>query len=141
MENTEDYIYPGRETLMWVNAYKVTRQYGGPEEGGWWYNDRSPLTSIPIKAISIEGHDNGCYRCKQARQGAVDETGKPYTMCKRSCSIVPIDEKQAKKFIEHLQDVFSDVNDGDIYSVLGGSKLSVCLETNIGSTWMRPKYE
>lgn len=25
---------------MFVTRYKVTRHYGGPEEGGWWY-DRS----------------------------------------------------------------------------------------------------
>jgi hypothetical protein len=24
--------------LKWVNAYTITREYGGPEEGGWWYN-------------------------------------------------------------------------------------------------------
>lgn len=23
---------------QWVTAYAVTRHYGGPEEGGWWYN-------------------------------------------------------------------------------------------------------
>ncbi|MEO2202247.1 hypothetical protein ABGV42_00635 [Paenibacillus pabuli] len=22
-----------------VNVYRVTRHYGGPEEGGWWYNN------------------------------------------------------------------------------------------------------
>lgn len=21
-----------------INVYEVTREYGGPEEGGWWYN-------------------------------------------------------------------------------------------------------
>lgn len=24
--------------LKWVNVYTITRHYGGPEEGGWWYN-------------------------------------------------------------------------------------------------------
>jgi hypothetical protein len=23
---------------MYVNVYEVDRQYGGPEEGGWWYD-------------------------------------------------------------------------------------------------------
>ena len=27
-----------QQRLMYVNAYEVTRHYGGPEEGGWWYN-------------------------------------------------------------------------------------------------------
>ncbi|WP_214607262.1 hypothetical protein, partial [Mycobacterium tuberculosis] len=24
--------------MKWVNVYHVTREYGGPEEGGWYYN-------------------------------------------------------------------------------------------------------
>jgi hypothetical protein len=24
--------------LQWVNVYETTRHYGGPEEGGWWYD-------------------------------------------------------------------------------------------------------
>ena len=30
----------------YVNVYEVTRHYGGPEEGGWWYNRGEPITSI-----------------------------------------------------------------------------------------------
>lgn len=25
----------------WVNVYTVTRHYGGPEEGGWWYDNHT----------------------------------------------------------------------------------------------------
>ena len=31
-----------------INAYSVTRHYGGPEEGGWYYNRGEPLASIPV---------------------------------------------------------------------------------------------
>jgi hypothetical protein len=31
-----------------INIYGVTRAYGGPEEGGWWYDCGEPLASIPI---------------------------------------------------------------------------------------------
>lgn len=31
-----------------VNAYSVTRHYGGPEEGGWWYDRGTPLASVPV---------------------------------------------------------------------------------------------
>lgn len=30
-------------STLWVNVYKVTRHYGGPEEGGWWYNAGEPI--------------------------------------------------------------------------------------------------
>ena len=26
------------ETVYYVNEYEVDRAYGGPEEGGWWYD-------------------------------------------------------------------------------------------------------
>jgi len=26
-----------------VNAYAVTREWGGPEEGGWWWNLHRPI--------------------------------------------------------------------------------------------------
>lgn len=29
----------------WVNAYEVFRQYGGPEEGGWWFDSGEPVAS------------------------------------------------------------------------------------------------
>lgn len=35
--------------IRYVNAYRVCRNYGGPEEGGWWYDSGEPLASIPCK--------------------------------------------------------------------------------------------
>ena len=34
--------------VQYVNAYAVTRNYGGPEEGGWWYDQDTPLASVPV---------------------------------------------------------------------------------------------
>ena len=34
--------------LTYLNAYAVTRHYGGPEEGGWWFNAGEPLASVPL---------------------------------------------------------------------------------------------
>jgi hypothetical protein len=31
--------------LVWVNVTHTTRDYGGPEEGGWWYDGESLLHS------------------------------------------------------------------------------------------------
>lgn len=35
--------------VKYVNAYSVTRHYGGPEEGGWWYDAGEPLASVPVR--------------------------------------------------------------------------------------------
>lgn len=32
----------------YVNAYEQDRAYGGPEEGGWWFDWGTPLASIPV---------------------------------------------------------------------------------------------
>lgn len=37
------------DKIFWVNAYSVTRHYGGPEEGGWWYNWYESLASVPVQ--------------------------------------------------------------------------------------------
>lgn len=29
-----------------LNVYRIERAYGGPEEGGWWYDDYIPLKSF-----------------------------------------------------------------------------------------------
>jgi hypothetical protein len=33
--------------MRFVNAYAVTRHYGGPEEGGWWYNHYDLIQAVP----------------------------------------------------------------------------------------------
>lgn len=33
----------------YINAYIVTLGYGGPEEGGWWFDEKTPLASIRVK--------------------------------------------------------------------------------------------
>lgn len=33
---------------MYVNVYDVHDAYGGPEEGGWWYQAGSAVASIPV---------------------------------------------------------------------------------------------
>ncbi len=33
---------------FYVNVYRVTRHYGGPEEGGWWFNWYECVKSIRV---------------------------------------------------------------------------------------------
>lgn len=37
------------ERARYVTAYAVTRCYGGPEEGGWWYNRYRAVHTLPVK--------------------------------------------------------------------------------------------
>jgi hypothetical protein len=42
------------ESLHYLNAYEVTLGYGGPEEGGWWYDIGTPLASVPVRTAADE---------------------------------------------------------------------------------------
>lgn len=43
--------------VVWVNAYRISRHYGGPEEGGWWYDWHTCIASMPISVSDdIEEH-------------------------------------------------------------------------------------
>lgn len=35
--------------IYYVNVYEADRAYGGPEEGGWWYDIGEPFASIPCE--------------------------------------------------------------------------------------------
>jgi hypothetical protein len=42
---------------VWVTAYTVQQRYGGPEEGGWYYDDYTPEETVYCrreKALEVE---------------------------------------------------------------------------------------
>lgn len=49
--------------IRYVNAYDHNRAYGGPEEGGWWYDVGTVLASIPC--VSDEQVEEAKARLKQ----------------------------------------------------------------------------
>ena len=55
-EKTVTYL-PGTE---FVNVYFVDRHYGGPEEGGWWYNTGRAIKSIQVTEGTLEEVMNAC---------------------------------------------------------------------------------
>ena len=34
---------------VFINVYRVNRDYGGPEEGGWWYDTGEFVECHPVK--------------------------------------------------------------------------------------------
>lgn len=50
-------VTPGQRAELYLNAYRVTRAFGGPEEGGWWYDVGEPLASVPLPAFYRSGPD------------------------------------------------------------------------------------
>jgi hypothetical protein len=74
-----------------VNVYAVTRHYGGPEEGGWWYDEGEPVKSTAVRrgrALALarrwndylnreggpnDGIDLGSVRCTRPLLAAIPE--------------------------------------------------------------------
>lgn len=138
----EDYVKPGTEVLMYVNAYEVSRCYGGPEEGGWWYNHLEPIASMPVRGISVAGHTDTCFECYSAREGRVHkETGEKYEECRWGYHLKPIDQARVDMFKAYLEELFGNRREGNIYSVLGGTEVCITLEDHEGRSNPRPHYE
>ena len=45
--------------MRYATAYEVTRHFGGPEEGGWWYNWHEVIESIPAEEEHAEAVGDG----------------------------------------------------------------------------------
>lgn len=39
---------------VYLNTYEVQNLYGGPEEGGWWYESGSPVQSVRLSTQDYE---------------------------------------------------------------------------------------
>ena len=42
------------EMAVYLNTYEVHQAYGGPEEGGWWYDCGTPVQSILLSSEEYE---------------------------------------------------------------------------------------
>lgn len=145
--------------ILHLNAYSQGRTCGGPEEGGWWYNYGMPLASIPILAKRVKGHPSYCGTCERARRGKdnfckvdfFDDSGYPIPVdedyfdpeTKIVQHLVPIDPA-LEELTQHLKNCFEEeYSYGDIYSVLGGSELIICIEDHPAEAYpeKRPRYE
>jgi hypothetical protein len=42
------------DQIVFVTAYGISRHYGGPEEGGWWYDWWEPVESVPVAYSNAE---------------------------------------------------------------------------------------
>jgi len=79
-----------------ITAYATTRHYGGPEEGGWWYD--------------------------------VEEALKDWTK--------PISPNRTREmlneWVTEMERAAEHLNEGDIGSVSGGTKITIRLEETFG---------
>lgn len=41
-------------TAWWIHKHRVTQKYGGPEEGGWWFDSGVPTGEAPRGPFYVE---------------------------------------------------------------------------------------
>ena len=118
---------------VYVNAYEVTREYGGPEEGGWYYDAGEPMASVPVSfpPFNIDPYHE-CdpqEQCDGYETDYVDTTILPDEVVKR------IDQAQ-----QLLRRELSDLNDA---RSMFTSRLVICVCRHIGKSFPvgRPRYE
>lgn len=52
---------------LWIHKYEVNQQYGGPEEGGWWFESGTPATDwTPIRVLIDVNDDEPAYEICRA---------------------------------------------------------------------------
>jgi hypothetical protein len=44
------------EPIRYLTLYAVSRRFGGPEEGGWWYDDFRPVTTWRLRRTVNKRH-------------------------------------------------------------------------------------
>ena len=71
-----------------VNVYLVSREYGGPEEGGWYYDAGQLLKCMPVPPSKAEALlDKVTAWCKQMNDGTMPRSsviGSPDYLCRLS---------------------------------------------------------
>ena len=139
--------------IIYINAYAVTRHYGGPEEGGWWYNQGEPIASVPLETERLDAcpTPDSC-RCRWNNNGIVTKDEHPNWQeadPENGLGEPPphahykLDMTRVNAMREHLEKTLSDVKEGNIYSVLGGTDVVVCVEEYFATPYpsKTPHYE
>jgi hypothetical protein len=148
---------------VYVNVYAVTRHYGGPQEGGWWYNVGQPLASVPVPAKKVRGHAPGsCKACDDIRKAFINVPDKAFCLechCEKESEheiingecrfavheahhVVP-SAGILEQTVESMTKMFEGDKEGNIYSVLGGTDIVVNVEGEMAAVWpeRKPHYE
>lgn len=72
-----DILYPGM--VYFISEYTVTLNYGGPEEGGWWYDWNEYEVTVDRAGTQDEAYAIARRMNEQARAEHHERYGYDYT--------------------------------------------------------------
>lgn len=121
--------------MLWINIYAVERHYGGPEEGGWWYDSGTPVGSIPVELTHEE-----IMLLERSYW-----TGKDYNLDRNHLGWREVLRQATKDKAWELAEPYEELypNTGNSSSVLGGEDYRVAVEDEFAQAYPteRPRYE
>jgi hypothetical protein len=140
--------------MLYLNAYLVSRVYGGPEEGGWWYDAGEPIACIPIPTKVEKGQDyymNGgkavIQKCRDCDGTGLIDCSDEECDCNREgrgydhfvhcdCGEVPADVEALFKMNEQYKELLKE-------EIGRGEELRLAVEKKMGQPFPsgRPHYE
>lgn len=72
------------DDVYWVNVYEVGRGYGGPEEGGWWFDYGHPVEQAFGRSIPVSFRLTDFWQARLLRE----ELAKEYQNTGKSSSVL-----------------------------------------------------
>lgn len=120
---------------LYVNIYEASRAYGGPEEGGWWFDTGSPIGSIPVELTDQEREE--IHALIEVVHGPADALD-PELYAKHFTNYL---REKAQAIREKYEERYP--NTGKRSSVLGGTDHTVCIEDHFARPYPEeyPRYE
>lgn len=126
-----------REVIAFISVYEVDRCYGGPEEGGWWYDSYEWLkVAIPFRAVQdyrlVETDEEDGSGFKSMQDYSWEPFGRPR----------PADfqaQVQLDSFRILLASIYGEEGGKGRYSVIGAPDLQFVIERNPGELGERPR--
>lgn len=131
-----------RYKVAYVNAYRVGRSHGGPEEGGWYYDYGEPLASVPVKGLP----DKVCALCGHNHS---EPEGTYWDDQHPQCPVWVAEEEAFTARVEEIRLWLEELlgwplsNRQGRYSVNGGEDFEVYTEDHVAKAFpdRTPHYE
>jgi predicted site-specific integrase-resolvase len=91
---------------VWFTLYLKEREYGGPEEGGWYYTTYTPIDSIKLTAKqTILGNDCSFEPLKSELKRLIKANIKSFIICDKiseGCVILSEKRKHLHKLLHMI---------------------------------------
>ena len=102
--------------MAYLNTYRIWQSFGGPEEGGWWYESGTPVQSLYLN----------------------QQTAEDYIQDKEWEDLKELYEKTTETYIQNSEDIYA--NENGYHFAPGSDEPSIYIKANEYSTIIEDHY-